>query len=78
MEIRMQPRSEWNQRCFTFDLLPFAQGEGPSSYRDHLGNLVHHFDIAGAPFARCGSPPLSGRGGSPPRPLPEAVAEETW
>ena len=46
MELRMQPLSEGPQRCLKFDL-----GLKPSarvtSYRDHLGNAVHHFDIPG-------------------------------
>jgi len=45
MEVRMQPRSEANQRCLSFrlDLKPSAS---IMSYRDFLGNTVHHFDIA--------------------------------
>jgi transglutaminase-like putative cysteine protease len=44
MEVRMQPRSEANQRCqsFALSLNPRAR---LASYRDHLGNTVHHFDI---------------------------------
>jgi len=46
MEVRMQPRTEGNQRCLSFDL-----NVKPSAvmmqYRDFLGNSVHHFDIAG-------------------------------
>jgi transglutaminase-like putative cysteine protease len=44
MEVRMHPRSENAQRCFTFQLSvsPRARIFG---YTDHLGNLVHHFDI---------------------------------
>jgi transglutaminase-like putative cysteine protease len=45
MEVRMQPRSEGNQRCLSFDV-----GVTPTvtlmHYRDFLGNVVHHFDIA--------------------------------
>ncbi|MFL6333617.1 MAG: transglutaminase domain-containing protein [Pyrinomonadaceae bacterium] len=46
MELRMQPLSEGPQRCLKFDLglKPAARA---TSYRDHLGNLVHHFDIPG-------------------------------
>jgi transglutaminase-like putative cysteine protease len=45
-EVRMQPRAEGAQRCLKFDLLtqPRARILG---YRDHLGNVVHHFDIPG-------------------------------
>lgn len=46
MELRMQPLSEGPQRCLKFDLnlKPSARA---NSYRDHLGNAVHHFDIPG-------------------------------
>lgn len=46
MEVRMQPRTEGHQRCLNFRL-----GLNPNArlqtYRDFLGNLVHHFDIPG-------------------------------
>jgi transglutaminase-like putative cysteine protease len=47
MEVRLQPRSEANQRClsFTLDVTPSAN---ITQYRDFAGNTVHHFDIAGA------------------------------
>ena len=47
MEVRTQPRSEGYQRCLTFDLgvIPPTR---VMSYRDFLGNIVHHFDIPGA------------------------------
>jgi transglutaminase-like putative cysteine protease len=47
MEVRMQPRSEAQQRCLSFHLEvePSAQ---ILQYRDFLGNTVHHFDIAGS------------------------------
>src|SRR5215213_5869055 len=46
MELRMQPLTEGPQRCLKFDLSlkPAARA---TSYRDHLGNVVHHFDIPG-------------------------------
>ena len=46
MELRMQPLTEGPQRCLKFDvsLKPSAR---VTSYRDHLGNHVHHFDIPG-------------------------------
>lgn len=44
MEVRMQPRSEGNQRCVHFGL-----STSPTSrvlmYQDHDGNIVHHFNI---------------------------------
>jgi len=45
MEVRMQPRSEAHQRCLSFQL----EVDPPAHimlYRDFLGNMVHHFDIA--------------------------------
>jgi transglutaminase-like putative cysteine protease len=47
MEIRMQPRSEANQRCLSFhlDVNPPAN---ITQYCDFTGNTVHHFDIAGS------------------------------
>ena len=45
MEVRMQPRSDEGQRCLSFslDVRPSAS---VMQYRDFLGNIVHHFDIA--------------------------------
>jgi transglutaminase-like putative cysteine protease len=44
MELRMQPRSENTQRCFTFQL-SLSPDARVFSYQDHAGNLVHHFDV---------------------------------
>jgi transglutaminase-like putative cysteine protease len=46
MEVRMHPRSDSNQRCLTFSLSVSPRCR-VFSYRDHLGNNVHHFDIPG-------------------------------
>ena len=46
METRMHPRSDQNQRCLTFHLSVSPRCR-VFSYRDHLGNHVHHFDIPG-------------------------------
>ena len=44
MEVRMQPRSDGQQRC-----LHFALSTAPASrvmlYQDHDGNTVHHFNV---------------------------------
>jgi transglutaminase-like putative cysteine protease len=45
MEVRMQPRSESNQRCLSFEL-SLKPAAVVMQYRDFLGNVVHHFDIA--------------------------------
>jgi len=46
MEVRLQPRSDGEQRClsFTLNVDPAAN---VMQYRDFTGNIVHHFDIAG-------------------------------
>jgi transglutaminase-like putative cysteine protease len=47
MEVRLQPRSEANQRCLSFNL-DVTPSANITQYRDFAGNTVHHFDIAGA------------------------------
>ena len=44
METRMHPRSDNLQRCLTFHLSVSPRCR-VFSYRDHLANHVHHFDI---------------------------------
>ena len=46
METRMHPRSDSNQRCLTFHLSVSPRCR-VFSYRDHLANHIHHFDIPG-------------------------------
>ena len=46
METRMHPRSDQNQRCLTFHLSVSPRCR-VFSYRDHLVNHIHHFDIPG-------------------------------
>src|ERR1700744_4113356 len=46
METRMHPRSDANQRCLTFQLSVTPRCR-VFSFRDHLANHVHHFDIPG-------------------------------
>ena len=43
-EVRMHPRSEGAQRCFTFQLSVNPRAR-IFSYTDHFGNLIHHFDL---------------------------------
>jgi transglutaminase-like putative cysteine protease len=47
MEVRMQPRSEANQRCLSF-ILDVSPSASITQYRDFTGNTVHHFNIAGS------------------------------
>jgi transglutaminase-like putative cysteine protease len=44
MEVRMHPRSEQMQRCFTFQLSVSPRAR-IFPHTDHIGNVVHHFDI---------------------------------
>ncbi len=45
MEVRLQPRSEANQRCLSFNL-DVNPAANITQYSDFTGNIVHHFDIA--------------------------------
>ena len=47
MELRVQPRSEGPQRCLSFQLNVTPRTR-VQSYRDYLGNVVHHFDVPSA------------------------------
>ncbi len=44
MEVRMQPRTDVNQRCIQFSLTT-APVTRVLMYQDHDGNIVHHFGI---------------------------------
>ncbi len=44
MELRLQPRTEWTQHCLSFELTIDPRAR-LFQYRDHLGNIVHHFNI---------------------------------
>jgi transglutaminase-like putative cysteine protease len=46
MEVRLHPRTELNQRCLSFQLSVSPRARA-TSYRDYLGNTVHHFDVPG-------------------------------
>ncbi len=46
MEVRMQPRSDGFQRLHTFQMTTIPRAT-LFSYRDVLGNVVHHFDVPG-------------------------------
>ncbi len=46
MEVRMHPRSDEAQRCLMFHLSVSPRCR-VFSYRDHLGNQIHHFDVPG-------------------------------
>jgi transglutaminase-like putative cysteine protease len=44
MEVRMHPRTEYSQRCFTFQLSVNPRAR-IFAFVDYLGNQVHHFDL---------------------------------
>jgi len=44
LEVRMHPRSEYTQRCFTFELNVSPKAR-LFSYMDHVGNTIYHFDM---------------------------------
>jgi transglutaminase-like putative cysteine protease len=46
MEVRLQPRSDTQQRCLAFSL-DVNPRTSIMAYRDFYGNAVHHFDIPG-------------------------------
>jgi len=47
MEVRLQPRSDGDQRCLNFTL-KVDPAANVMQHRDFTGNTVHHFDIAGS------------------------------
>lgn len=76
MEVRMHPRSEMLQRCFTFQL-SISPKARIFAYSDHFGNDIHHFDI----------PPLHRHltivadalvEVDPPASLPSSLSVESW
>jgi transglutaminase-like putative cysteine protease len=76
IEVRMQPRSESQQRCLKFELTtqPRARILG---YRDYTGNIVHHFDIP----ARHSQLKITADATvetSPLSPLPENLSGDSW
>ncbi len=76
MEVRMHPRSELAQRCFTFQLSVSPRAR-IFSYPDHLGNAVHHFDI---PASHDQLTIIADAlvEVDQPLPLPEALGPEAW
>ena len=76
METRMHPRSDQNQRCLTFHLSVSPRCR-VFSYRDHLANQVHHFDIPGQ-HGQLVIVAESLVEVQPATPVPAALAPETW
>jgi transglutaminase-like putative cysteine protease len=76
MELRMQPRSEHTQRCFTFQLSVSPQAR-VFSYQDHVGNFVHHFDVPGQ-HRQLTITADALVDVETPAPLPESLGEDAW
>lgn len=76
MEARMHPRTDNNQRCLNFHLSVNPRCR-LFSYRDHLGNQVHHFDIP-VPHEQLVIVAESLVEVPAPPEIPARVASETW
>jgi transglutaminase-like putative cysteine protease len=76
MEVRMHPRTEGSQRCFTFQLSvnPRARIFG---FVDHFGNQVHHFDLP-AHHRELTIVADALVNLDPPDPVPAALAGGSW
>jgi transglutaminase-like putative cysteine protease len=76
MEVRMQPRTAGGQHCLRFELSTTPRVR-PFTYRDPLGNIVHHFDVPGRhtrlTIVADALVAMSGR-----EPLPDALPERAW
>ena len=76
MEVRMEPRSELNQRCWEFELLTTPKAR-VHHYRDSIGNTVHHFDVPGR-HTRLTITAQSLVEVDPPDALPETLGPDAW
>ena len=72
----MHPRTDGPQRCLTFQLSVDPRTQ-VNSYRDYLGNSVHHFDVPGKHLRlRIVAESLVEVQGRPE--VPEGLAAEDW
>ena len=76
MEVRMHPRTEHGQRCFTFQLSVNPRAR-IFAFTDHLGNQVHHFDLP-AHHRALTIVADSLVNLDAPEPLPAALPPESW
>jgi transglutaminase-like putative cysteine protease len=76
MEVRMHPRSEAAQRCFTFRLQVNPRAR-IFTFQDHLGNQVHHFDLP-QHHRELSIVADSLVNVEPAAPLPEALPFDSW
>ncbi len=76
MVVHMQPRGELGQRCLHFELATVPRAR-VYAYRNHLGNVVHHFDIP----ARHTQLRITSEATveiSPSAPIPDSVGSDVW
>lgn len=76
LELRMQPRSEGTQRCLHFQL-HVKPRTTVFSYRDYLGNMVHHFDVPGQ-HRQLVITAEAMVDVQPSAPLPETLGPQAW
>jgi transglutaminase-like putative cysteine protease len=76
LEVRMHPRSEHNQRCFTFELTVNPKAR-LFSYTDHLGNIIYHFDMP-QPHTELTIVADALVDVEPPLDLPENLGPDAW
>ena len=76
MELRMQPRSDTNQRCVRFDL-NVSPSAKVVSFKDHLGNALHTFDIP-APHTKLAIKAEAVVEVKDTSPLPNGLARDAW
>jgi transglutaminase-like putative cysteine protease len=76
MEVRMHPRSEAAQRCFTFQLSVSPRARIFSD-TDQNGNTIHHFDIP-EPHRQLTIVADVLVDVDPPAPLPESLGPDAW
>jgi len=76
MEVRMHPRSEANQRCFTFQLSVNPRAR-IFSYTDYRANVIHHFDLP-SPHRQLTIISDALVNVEPPKDLPETMDFAAW
>jgi transglutaminase-like putative cysteine protease len=76
METRMHPRTDGSQRCLNFHLSVSPRCR-LFSYRDYLGNHIHHFDIP-VPHEQLVIVAESLVEVQPPQEIPASMAQEAW
>ena len=76
MEVRMQPRTDGQQRCLHFGLTT-TPATRVMMYQDQGGNVVHHFDIPGRHAALTVTAEAMVEC-NPPAPLPHRLGPHAW